>query len=293
MSGSETQDRPDWARQVQPDPPNFGQAKLVSERRLAFEVARRRRRAERVLHDAHGIVEFEPGLVSLVVLTCKRPQTLWRLTDSLLPFLRDVETYEAIERVLVDNGTGPEVTGPAAELFDEVIAHERNLGMLPALRDAFERVRGEYVLLVEDDFLLDFDRPFLQTCIDVFDEFPEIGIVRLKNQNNWWKPHRRIAPLRRTSTGAEFWTWLPGYRGMLNGWAAGSVLFRRVAYASVGQLPDAPQVPRSSRDNHAYLYEYVYGRRFNRRWLAAKVKGVYPFVQPNDTPESPGWADAG
>jgi glycosyltransferase involved in cell wall biosynthesis len=172
-----------------------------------------------------------------------------------------------------------------------VIAHEQNLGMLGALADAYRRVRGEFVLLVEDDFVFHYDRPFLQRCVDVFAEYPEIGIVRLKNQNNWWKPHRRIAPLRSTSTGVEFWTWLPAWRGRLNGWAAGSVMFRKVAYATTGELPEAPQVARTKRQNHAYLYEYVYGRRFNRRWLAAKIKGVYPFVQPNDTPESPGWSE--
>jgi glycosyltransferase involved in cell wall biosynthesis len=286
--------RPDWARELQPDPPNFGQAKRVSRVGLALSVARRRPHSRSILRDARRYCDFESGLVSIVVLSCKRLPALRRLVESLVPFLRDVETYPAVETLLVDNGSGAEVVEWAHGLgfFDRVVAHPENLGMLGALADAFPRCRGEHVLLLEDDFVLVHDRPFLRQCLDVLAEYPEIGIVRLKNQNNWWKPERRIGPLRRTASGVEFWTWLPSRDGTLNVWASGSVLFRKVSYFATGPLPSGPNVAREGSVQHqGYLYECVYGRRYNRTWLAAKIRDCYPFVQPNDNEDSPGWGE--
>ena len=270
--------RPDWSQERQPDPPNFGKATLLSERSLERWARRRRRKARRVLDRDTQICSFEPGLVSLVVLSCKRLPELRRLCQTLVPFFDDVEDYSKIEKLLIDNGSGDELVGYARGLgfFDEVVAHPVNLGMPAALDDAYRRARGEFVLLVEDDFLIDYDRPFLARTVELLDEHPEIGIVRLKNQNNWWKPFRRIGPLRRTSSGTEFWTWVPSRTRTWNVWAAGSVLFRKVSYFDSGRMPTR------GRRSGAVLYEHVFGRRYNRTWLAAKVKDVQPFVQPND-----------
>lgn len=279
--------RPEFTRERQPDPPNFGQAKRVSRLRLWLEVARKRPRARRVIARSSDYCDFEPGLVSLVVLSCKRLPELRRLSESLLRFFADVETYPRVERILVDNGSGEELLDYARGLglYDRIVAHPANIGMVAALADAYPKCRGEFILLVEDDFVLDYERPFLGRALEVLAEFPEIGIVRLKNQNNWWKPWRRIAPIRRTSSGVEFWTWLPSRDRTWNVWAAGSVLFRKVSFFSTGPLPP-------EGDEHgAIVYEHQYGRRYNRRWLAAKIKGCYPFVQPNDAGESPGWAE--
>lgn len=284
---TDPQPRPVWAQERQPDPPNFGQAKLVSRPRLALEVARRRRRTRPILTGAAGYCDFEPGVVSLIVLSCRRLPELRRLCESLVRFFREVEEYRRVEKILVDNGSGTDVLDYARGLdfFDEIVAHPRNLGMPRALDDAYRRCRGEYVLLIEDDFVLEADRPFLGSALEVFAEFPEIGIIRLKNQNNWWKPSRRIGPLRRTSGGTEFWTWLPSRDGAWNVWAAGSVIFRKVSYFATGP------VPFEGHPNGAVLYEEVYGRRYNRTWLAAKLRDCYPFVQPNDNPPSPGWEE--
>ena len=182
--------------------------------------------------------------------------------------------------------------GKKFNFFDAIIANSENLGMAEALRRIFPKCRGEYILLVEDDFILDYKEPFLKKCLDIFHEFPEIGIIRLKNQNNWWKPHRVIAPLRSTSTGVEFWTWLPSKNGMWNVWAAGSVIFRKVSYFSVGGLPVMYKNPSRSKKLHqGYIYECVFGKKYNRLWLAAKIKNCYPFWQPNDNEPSKGWEE--
>lgn len=286
--------RPDWSQERQPDPPNFGEATLLSERQLERWVRRRRPKAERIVARSPELFDYEPGLVSLIVLSCRRLPELRRLCETLVPFFDHVEDHPRIEKILVDNGSGPELVDYARGLgfFDEVVAHPENLGMPAALDDAFRRCRGEYVLFVEDDFLLDHDRPFVGRAVEVLEENPEIGIMRLKDQNNWWKPFRRIGPLRRTGSGTEFWTWVPSRSRTWNVWAAGSVLFRRVSFFSTGPLPtEARFWQRKARGSGAVLYEEVYGRRYNRTWLAAKIKGGQPFVQPNDNAPSPGWAE--
>jgi glycosyltransferase involved in cell wall biosynthesis len=279
--------RPAWSRERQPDPPNFGEAELVSRERLERVVQRRRRKAEPILERAREICDFEPGLVSLIVLTYARLPELRRLCDGLVPLFERVEDYPKLERILIDNGSGPEVGEYARPLsfFDEIVVHPVNIGMPAALDDAYRRCRGEYILFVEDDFIVDYDRPFVARAIGVLEEYPEIGIVRLKNQNNWWKPFRRIGPLRSTTSGTEFWTWLPSRDRRWNVWAAGSVLFRKASFFSTGPLPvKPPLLSRKARTNPSggVLYEEVYGRRYNRTWLAAKIKDVQPFVQPND-----------
>ncbi len=288
MAPEQAQMRPQWAREKQPHPPNFGQAKRIPRLLLNVSVKRRRGKCLQIIRDSRRYCDFEPGLISLVILSCKRIREFRRLCESLVPFFDGVETYPQVEKILADNGSGPELVDYARGLgfFDRVLAHERNLGMAGALNDAYQKCNGEYVLLVEDDFVVDYDRPFLSDCLDIFREFPEIGIIRLKNQNNWWKPFRVIGPLRSTSAGVPFWTWLPSWpKGDNNVWACGSVLFRKVSFFSTGRLP------LGEGRHQAVLVENAYGCLYNKTWLAAKAKDCYPFFQPNDNLESPGFQD--
>lgn len=280
-----------WKLQKQTSPPTFGWARLVSDIVLEKEIARRTENCSMFISNSKSYCDFREGKISLIVLSCKRLHTLKRLIESARTYFENIDAYPYIEKILVDNGSGEELIEDIRKMdfFDRIIAHSRNLGMVGALKHAYRQVDGEYVLLVEDDFVLDYDKPFIEKCLRIFREFPEIGIIRLKNQNNWWKPHRVIGPIRKTSTGVEFWTWLPSKDGKLNVWVAGSVMFRKVSYFTVGELPDVPHVRRKKKFNHAYIYEYVYGKKYNKHWLAAKIQNCYPFVQPNDNLQSPGW----
>lgn len=287
MATEQVQMIPQWAREKQPDPPNFGQAKRIPRWLLNLVVWWRRRKTSEILGSSERYCAFEKGLVSLVVLSCKRLPEFKRLCESMVLFFKEAEDYPKIEKILADNGSGHELIDFAQGLnfFDTIIAHPRNLGMARALNDAYQRCRGEYIMLIEDDMVVDYDRPFLQWCLDIFAEFPEIGIIRLKNLNNWWKPFRIIGPLRSSSTGVEFWTWLPSWNREYNVWACGAVLFRKVSFLSTGFL-------RPGQGRHqAYLAENVYARDYNKVWLAAKVKNCYPVVQPNDNLESSGFKD--
>lgn len=287
----------DWSKQKQTDPPYFGQARLISQRELDQVVSTRQKKCLDILEKYKKQKPYTEGLVSIVILTCLRPQVLKRLCESLFSFLEQIENYPHVEVNLVDNNSGPELINYAKSInkFKQIFAFEENHGLAGAMQKVYPQLPGEYILFIEDDFIIDHDQPFLQNCIDIFTENPEIGIIRLKNQNNWWKPYRIIGPLRKTSNGSEFWTWLPSRNwrpfkgGELNGWAAGSVMFRKVSYLEAGEIPTGPNFDRNVGQHQGILYEEVFGKQFNKLWLAAKMKNCYPFFQPNDEEVCPGW----
>jgi hypothetical protein len=281
-------ERPQWAQEKQTDPPNFGQSKRIPRWLLNLLVWRRQRKTEKILQNSTNYCSFEPGFISLVVLSCKRFPEFKRLCTSMVPFFQEVENYPKLEIILVDNGSDAKLVEYAKQLnfFDTIIAHPENLGMAGALNDVYQHCKGEYIMLIEDDMIVDYEQPFLNRCIEVLNEFDEIGLIRLKNQNNWWKPFRIISPLRTTSSETAFWTWLPSFpTRSANVWACGSVLFRKLSFFSTGLLPVGEGRMQAS------LVESTYGKLYNKTWLAAKVKDCYPVFQPNDNLESPGFDD--
>lgn len=280
-----------WKHERQPSPPYFGQARRATWLRLLYEAYRRRLATWQIRNSPSSYCDFEPERVSIVVLSCKRLDELTRLVSSVNDHFSRHENRALVETVLVDNGSGPHLvdTAKSWNFFDRIVAFEENLGMAVALDRVFPTCLGEFILLLEDDFVLIDQRPFLDRCRRIFKEFPEIGIIRLKNQNNWWKPIRVIAPERQTSDGTKFWTWLPSRDGTSNVWAAGSVLFRKLAFCAAGPIPVGPNVGRDNPKHQGALYELEFGKIFNRFWLAAKLADCQPFFQPNDGPPSPGW----
>ena len=62
-------------------------------------------------------------------------------------------------------------------------------------------------------------------------------------------------------------------------------MFRKVSFFQTGLLE------AGSGRIQAELVENSYASRYNKIWLAAKIKGCYPMFQPNDNPESPGFED--
>lgn len=284
----------DWRFQIQKAPPAFGWARLVNNEYLKKEVERRSEKCREILSNSKKYCDFEEKKISLVVLSCRRCDVLKRLVNSMKAYFGKTELYPRVEKILVDNGSGGSLIrdAMAEDFFDEIISYPSNVGMVKALKGAYRKIDGEYILLLEDDFILEYDKPFIDKCLGIFNEYPEVGIIRLKNQNNWWKPHRVIGPIRKTKVGTEFWTWLPSRDGRLNVWCAGSAIFRKVSYFSTGELPEVEQnLPRNRRLHQGYIYECVYGKRYNKNWLAAKIKDCYPFFQPNTDKESPGWEE--
>ncbi len=283
--------RANWAYQTQTNPPNFGKAKFLPRLVMNFFIFLRRKKNIYILKDEKLNKEIKKGLVSVIILSCKRLEELKRLINSLDKYFKAVETYKNIEFILVDNGSEKELINWAnqSNFFNKIIHHKINLGMAGALNDAYKKTNGEYVLLLEDDFYIDYKEPFIMKCLNIFNEFPEIGIIRLKNQNNWGKKYRIIGPIRKTKNNIYFWTWFPSLNGKLNVWAAGSVMFRKISFLSTGEIKYKKNISRNKAGHQGYYYEEIYGKKYNKFWLAAKIKNCYPFIQPNDNDESPGW----
>ena len=242
-------------------------------------------------------------LLRIVVLSCKRPQEFARLMESLRPIAPHEVAFCA--PLLVDNGSGNEVRRIAdrSKFFSHTIFHEANIGMGGAINNALERHPAEFILFIEDDLVYTGqetkEKPFwIQECLDIFREFPGIGLIKLKRKDGWdEKPYRRIGPMQTTTTGVRFHPWLPSPRwsfgwgqrpwypvGVHNVWSLGPVMFRWVAWKEAGSIPSG------QGRGQAVAAEEVYARRFNRRWLAARPVDFAPFSQPT-TPESPGFGD--
>ena len=278
---------------IQTDPPNFGKAKFLPRFIFKLIVKRRKIKSERIIHYPIYLSQIKPNSLTILVLSCKRLDSLKKLVGTIEPFFKNTEVFDNIEFVLVDNGSDKDLLEwcKNKNFFTKIIHFEKNLGMCEALNRAYKKINTEFILLLEDDFIIDYKKPFLNDCIQIFREFSEIGIIRLKNQNNWGKKFRIIGPLRSTKNNIEFWTWLPSLNGKLNVWAAGSVMFRKIAYLHLGEIHCNQNFSRSKNKHQGVFYEEIYGKKFNKIWLAAKIKNCYPFIQLERDAESPGWGE--
>lgn len=267
------ENKPNWSNEEQSIPPNFGKAKIINHKNFKkiinqkSEIRKKNINNERKYNDK----------VSIIILTCKREYLLEQLLDNLTNFLNNYETYKKVELIVADNGSDFSKNSYLCKKY-KISKHfffKKNIGMSNALRKVYSKINSSYILFLEDDFLIKYQKPFIKDCIDIFNEYKDIGIIRLKNQNNWWKPSRIIAPKRTLNSGVKFWTWIPNED--LNGWCAGSVMFKKSYYDSVGSLPISLNVGRFQ----FFIYENYFAKKFNKYWNAAKIENCYPFIQNN------------
>lgn len=276
-------------KSLQTDPPNFGDAKFVNSLISRIIIWWRRKKTLNLYSsfNDYGLIKNK---ISIVVLSCKRLKSLKRLVNSLNLYLSNIEQYNNYELILIDNGSGDELINWAKnkKFFHKIYELKKNIGMCSALNKIYSKLNSEYTMLIEDDFEINYDKPFLENCLKIFDNFPEIGIIRLKNQNNWGKKFRRIGPLRKIEN-IFFWTWFPSFNYRHNVWCAGSVIFRHLSYKILGPIQCGDNISRSYKKHQGIYYEEIFGKKFNKIWLAAKIYNCYPFVQLDQQNESPGW----
>lgn len=240
----------------------------------------------------------EQGLVSIVLLSCKRPQPLLRLLHSM----GDWPRLECInfETWFVDNGSdfSEPIKSTIEGRFRKVVWHPHNIGMGPAINDILSRVNGEFVLFLEDDLIMSDKTPFLDLCVRLFRKELTVGIIKLKDKHGWdKKPYRKISKPRFLYYDTDpYRIWLPSNRwdipngnrpwfaGIHNVWSLGPVMFRHCAWKENGPLPVA------QGRGQAIAAEDVYARTFNDKWLAARFEYIRPFSQPV-TEQSPGYHD--
>ena len=120
----------------------------------------------------HNLHEHELAPDMSVVLVC------WNNKDYLGPCLRSL--YEANLRrsfdvVVVDNGSTDGSQAMLHERFSQVklIQNERNVGLGRASNQGIEATRGRYVLLLNNDTLV--NGPSLEALIAFLDRTPEAG----------------------------------------------------------------------------------------------------------------------
>lgn len=279
------------SKSVQSDPPFFGKAKFVNKIVASLIYKIRKKKSLKVLNSILSN-QLISDKISIVILSCKRQKSLERLCASLKNYLQNIEINKNYEIILVDNGSDKELINWAREFnfFNKIYALKENIGMCRALDYVYQRVNSEFTLLIEDDFIIDRNKPFFDDCLSIFKNFPEIGIIRLKNQNNWGKPFRKIGPLRKIKD-ISFWTWFPTWNYKHNVWCAGSVMFRHIGYLQLGPIKCGKNISRSSSKHQGVYYEEIFAKKFNKIWLAAKIYNCYPFVQLDQENESPGWND--
>ena len=82
---------------------------------------------------------------------------------------------------------------------------------------------------------------------------------------------------------------VPSLNGKLNVWAAGSVMFRKISFLSTGEIKYKKNISRNKAGHQGYYYEEIYGKKYNKFWLAAKIKIAIRLFNPNDNDEFPGW----
>ena len=278
-------------KSTQTDPPDFGNAKFINTF-IANIICKIRRAKSLKIIESDINKNLLSNKISIIILSCKRINSLKRLYSSLKIFLSEIETYKNYEVILVDNGSGNELINWAhsTNFFNKIIPIKKNIGMCAALNQVYQTIDTEFTMLIEDDFIIKYNKPFMENCLKIFKNFPEIGIIRLKNQNNWGKKFRRIGPIRKINE-IKFWTWFPSFNYKHNVWCAGSVIFRHVGYLKLGQINCKDNVSRLNNNHQGIQYEETYGKKFNKIWLAAKIYNCYPFVQLDQDNESPGWSE--
>lgn len=252
----------------------------------------------RLRRQGHTCEDVGRAGTDLVLLSCKRPVETYRLMESLAK--NRIALAGLVDSWSVDNGSGQGVRLSILEskVFKNKVWFPRNIGMGAAVNDVLGRVKSKYVLFIEDDLVLDYTAPFVLDCERIFEEFPQVGIIKLKRKTNWNDyPYRRIGPMQEMNWGTRFHPWLPSPRwtfrwgqrpwypvGIHNVWSLGPVMFRHVLWRQAGPIPSG------QGRGQALAAEEQYALRVNTKWIAARPVGIQPFLQP-PTIESPGFKD--
>lgn len=115
-------------------------------------------------------------LVSIVTLT-------WNTTDITCDFLRSINehcSYPSLEIIIADNGSKEDPT----EVFKairpdvKVILNGKNLGFTGGNNVAIDAATGDYLFIVNND--TEFTPGLLEGLLEVFDQYPDAGVVSPK-----------------------------------------------------------------------------------------------------------------
>jgi glycosyltransferase involved in cell wall biosynthesis len=229
--------------------------------------------------------------------------------ESIFEKIDKYENKLDIEFIIVDNGSGEDVLHyiQKTERFNKIIANELNLGIAKALNQGYQAAEGEFIFTMDDDWKCQAKDRFFSPCLEVINEFEDIGACRLKfydsacmelpREGNFFVytpdciPHkilprdtmRNIGDLRKTASGVEFYSWMPHESYPYNVWACSCVLFRKAGYEMAGPLNEKLTNIEVEPD---------FAGRFSKFYLAAKIlNNMNIFQHMGKGHKSPGWKD--
>ena len=138
-------------------------------------------------------------LVSIVILNHDRKDSLRRCLNNALQL-----DWPYLEWIVVDNASSDGSAEMVRREFGErVYLIERDFNSVTAGRnDGFRKARGDFLLSLDNDIVL-ADRSVIQKSLDVFNRFPEAGLLAFKvtspqfpdehQPEHWWHPVPRTA----------------------------------------------------------------------------------------------------
>lgn len=201
-------------------------------------------------YDTHS----EPGLISVLVLSCGRPEITKMALDSTIA---SASRYHGdIEWVLLEQG-GCEATYQyfmQLQLPRKVVVRQRNYGINNGLNQLWALSRGEYCMIHENDWVNRIPNfNFLGIARQIFEERPPVGIIQLRAiwdpRENWGVGKPEYSPwscaddalakanvqkwLDQTASGHKYWIAKSFY-----GFNNNPCIIRKELYRKCGAYPE-------------------------------------------------------
>jgi hypothetical protein len=198
----------------------------------------------------------EPGLISILVLSCGRPDNTKRSIDSTL---QAASLYEGeLEWIFLEQGKCTETYEyfMGLDLERKVVIRQVNYGINNGLNQLWSLSRGEFCMIHENDWLNSVPNfNFLATAKQILVEKNDIGIIQLRAvwdpKENWGLGKPQYSPwscgdkaldnakIRKwhetTKTGFKYWI-----SDFPNGYNHNPNVMRKKLFREVGPLPEAP-----------------------------------------------------
>lgn len=236
---------------------------------------------ENPLYKKNRDVFMEPGLFSIIVLAHGRPEIT---RQTVLGTLENVKLYSGeVEIIFIENGECDE----NYKFFDnlllerKVIIRQRNYGINEALNQGWALSRGEYIMILENDWETHIPENFLGIAKDIFEEQPSIGLIQLRDPLDPHENHGSGKPLynpfschQHTLDRANVSVWKDktknGHNYLIanhpNGFNNNPILIRKLLYRECGPYPE-PEVGCDPRHGETEMQQRV----AKTDWLTAYI----------------------
>jgi len=137
----------------------------------------------------------EAGLFSVVVLAHGRPELTRKTVEGTISNLSLFKGE--VEWIFIENGRCEENYQFFNDLKLErkVIVRQDNFGINAGLNQGWALSRGEYVIILENDWETKVSEDFLSIAEDIFNEQPQVGMIQLRDPRDPNENHGLGKPL--------------------------------------------------------------------------------------------------